>query len=580
MEKKIFIPQDWIDEPIRQNGNSAQQQRYLIPETTDLECVIQRIEADRVDITATYSDWINIGFSFADELGENGRNLFHRVSQFYPDYSAPECDKQFDNCLKSRGQGVSLKTFFYLAKDAGVEIAPPGNKKRKHEVFEPPQLNGSSFNQKSSHDLDQRELPTFSDSLFSEIPRFLQKVTGVGTSNEEKDILLLGSLGVISACLPKIWSVYDRKQVYSNLFLFITAQASAGKSSLTHCKRLVNPIHKELRDQVDLDKPSNKMLFIPANNSASGAYQLLADNGGKGLIFETEGDTLSQALKTDYGNYSDGLRKSFHHETLSFFRRKDNEYIDIENPFLSVVLSGTPKQIPSLIPSAENGLLSRFLFYFMNIRPIWKDVFVNQGGYGLDDHFDKLGEEFYELFKVIQTGEPRKFYLTPRQQSRFNQFFSAMQKEYLKLQGLDYVGTVRRLGLIFYRICMIFSALRIMETGDTAKKLICDDRDFEASIAMIEVLVKHSSSVFSRLNPGDYKPTLMDRKEKFLYALPMHFNRQKYLEVASALRIPAKTAEGYITSFRKANLIHRDYPNNYTNTSLEDAQDSKETKDE
>gem|GEM_PF-6837602 len=33
------------------------------------------------------------------------------------------------------------------------------------------------------------------------------------------------------------------------------------------------------------------MLFIPANSSATAVYQVLGDNGGIGLMFETEGDT-------------------------------------------------------------------------------------------------------------------------------------------------------------------------------------------------------------------------------------------------------------------------------------------------
>ena len=70
------------------------------------------------------------------------------------------------------------------------------------------------------------------------------------------------------------------------------------------------------------------MLFIPANNSATGVFQLLSENDGSGLIFETEGDTLSHSFKSDYGNFSDGLRKASHHEPISFFRRKDNEYVD------------------------------------------------------------------------------------------------------------------------------------------------------------------------------------------------------------------------------------------------------------
>src|SRR6185369_8710364 len=77
-------------------------------------------------------------------------------------------------------------------------------------------------------------------------------------------------------------------------------------------------------------KPADKMLIIPANNSTTGVFQLLFENEGRGLLFETEGDTMAQAFKSDYGNYSDGFRKAFHHETISYYRRTDREYVDIE----------------------------------------------------------------------------------------------------------------------------------------------------------------------------------------------------------------------------------------------------------
>lgn len=74
-----------------------------------------------------------------------------------------------------------------------------------------------------------------------------------------------------------------------------------------------------------MDKPQEptlKMLVIPANNSATGLFQILNDNDGKGLIFETEGDTLAQTFKSEHGNYSDGFRKAFHHETITYNRRR------------------------------------------------------------------------------------------------------------------------------------------------------------------------------------------------------------------------------------------------------------------
>jgi len=604
MERKTFNPLEWLDKPDQQVKVTEQSNYNTTTQLEEVELIIEDIETNKVDVTSAYSDWVNIGFAFADEFGETGRNLFHRVSQFHPEYSTKECDKQFDNCMKARGQGVSLKTFFFHAKQAGIPLATPKQERRDYSPASRSENQSKTTTPQAEIKKEPEQMPTFPDSLFPELPEYLQRVIQIATSNEERDILLLGSLVAISACLPKVSGIYDGKRVFSNLFLFITAQASAGKGRLVHCRQLVNPVHKEFREQAKLhkqhyelelaeynankgkvegiekpEKPPEKMLFIPANNSSTGAYQLLGDSDGKGLIFETEGDTLAHAFKSDYGNYSDGFRKAFHHETISYYRRTDREYVDIESPCLSTVLSGTPKQVAALIPNAENGLFSRFIFYYMNVRPVWKNVFASQTPNGLDDYFDALGNEFFSLYSSLKAGQDIQFFLTADQQDQFNQFFSEIQIKYMSIQGIDYMATIRRLGLIAYRFCMIFSALRIMETGETSSKMICEERDFQASLAMVKVLVKHSSKVFAELPEDVQKPTRLNRKEKFLNKLPKHFNRQKYLEVAAALSIPHKTAEGYITDFHKSNLIHRESHDNYINTSLEETQDSEDTKE-
>jgi hypothetical protein len=594
-----------MENPTQQQQLTEQKPQPVTDNNSDVEKIIQNIEANQIDIAPNYNDWINIGFAFADEFGETGRNLFHRVSQYYSGYNSKECDKQFDNCLKSKGQGVSLKSFFFLAKQAGVSIATQSHNPRPFSLANRKQKN--EVQQESSHPEEEpREvMPTFPKSIYPELPEFLQQVVAIATSDEEKDILLLGSLVAISACLPKVYGIYDGKKVFSNLFLFVTAQASAGKGRMVHCRQLVYPIHKELREEAKLHKqhyeldlaeynakkgkeegvekparPPEKMLFIPANNSSTGAYQLLGDSDGKGLIFETEGDTLAHAFKSDYGNYSDGFRKAFHHETISYYRRTDREFVDIESPCLSTVLSGTPKQVSALIPNAENGLFSRFIFYYMNVNPVWKNVFASTTDNGLDDYFETLGNEFYELYKLLKSNGEFQFNLTVDQQEQFNSFFSKIQSKYINLQGLDYMATIRRLGLIAYRFCMLFSALRILETGDISNKLVCEERDFQASLKIIKVLVVHSGKVFSELPEEEQKPSRKNRKEKFLHALPKNFNRQKYLEVAKTLKIPAKTSEGYITNFIKSNLIHREHQDNYINLSIEENEEVEEPKEE
>ena len=74
----------------------------------EVETIVSRIEAAHVDLTATYAEWIEIGFALAHGLGEEGRGFFHRLSRFYSSYRAEEADKQYTACLRSRGQGVTL----------------------------------------------------------------------------------------------------------------------------------------------------------------------------------------------------------------------------------------------------------------------------------------------------------------------------------------------------------------------------------------------------------------------------------------------------------------------------------------
>jgi len=566
---KKFNPQDWLEPPVEKPNSTQRPHSPVIEQSRNqgesinhIEQLIAQIESHQIDITGDYSTWRNLGFALSDGIGETGRDAFHRISKFHIDYNPKECDQQFDACLKAKGSGVTISTLFHHAKDHGILINKTNNERRVPEPAE--------------------GMPNLPDAIFPILPDFLQRVVEVATSKEERDILLLGTMTTISSCLPKVFGIYDGKRAYPNLFLFVTAQASAGKGRLEYCKQIVRTVHKRLRERaVDLKQqyememveyntkkgkedgvekpaqPQEKMLFIPANNSTTGVFQLLSDNDGKGLIFETEGDTLAQAFKSDYGNYSDGFRKAFHHETISYYRRTDREYVDIDKPRLSALLSGTPKQVSSLIPSAENGLFSRFMFYFMNVHPVWKDVFAENSTLGLDNHFDELSKEYFALYTFLEEQEEVHFQLTANQKLKFNQFFSEIQSKYLGLMGNDYMATVRRLGLIAFRISMIFSVLRIIDSKTYKKELLCNDVDFENAIELVKVLIQHSSKVFSELPDERLSSDRSTRKTKFFEALPAEFNRQGYLEVARSLSIPDRTVERYITDLCNTGLITR-----------------------
>lgn len=71
-----------------------------------------------IDITATYEDWQNVGMALST-LGESGRNLFHTVSELNAGYDVAECDKKYDNFLKtSRFKNPAY--FFAKCKEVGI----------------------------------------------------------------------------------------------------------------------------------------------------------------------------------------------------------------------------------------------------------------------------------------------------------------------------------------------------------------------------------------------------------------------------------------------------------------------------
>lgn len=131
MAKDKFNPEEWLNQPTNSNtavipGSTGDPTPNVIPDpdraSNDIETITHRIEARCLDITASYDNWRDLGFALSEELGEIGRDYYHRISRFNPDYDQAETDKQYDRCLHAQGTGVTIKTFFKKAKEAGISI--------------------------------------------------------------------------------------------------------------------------------------------------------------------------------------------------------------------------------------------------------------------------------------------------------------------------------------------------------------------------------------------------------------------------------------------------------------------------
>ena len=596
--KKIFNPEEW-NEPTQPKAPQNTQPRFFQTGSTedDIEIVTQRIEAAGKDITGGYATWRDLGFALSDQLGENGRDYFHRISRFYPGYTEKGADDQYDKCMRAHGTGITIKTFFQAAKDAGISVSVPSKTSLpSHTSFQQngaSQPKSTSFSPNEGNEGDggsegeeEAPLPTFASEIRDLLPGFFRKIVDQSVSEEDADILLLGALTVISAVLPNVSGVYNRRPVWSNLFLFVTARASSGKGRLLLCRFLIDPIHDRLREineaeemeyeqkkqqyeankkKMNMEKPQApplRMLFIPANSSATAVYQVLGDNDGQGIMFETEGDTLANTFASDYGNYSDGFRKAFHHENISYVRRKDREYVNLKNPRLSCLLTGTPKQVQNLITDAENGLFSRFMFYYITTDLEWQNVFAKPEGGTADNYFKGLGNQYQDFYNVLREVGEITFHLTPAQEDAFNAWFSVIHREYPQLLGDEIIASVRRLGLITFRIAMILSCVRIMDDGNYGTDLECIDDDFNAAMTISKALMQHTVRVFKDLpRMATQKPTRGGqktvRRQLFLDALPDEFDRKTFIEVSSRIGIPLSTAERNIKKWTEEGLLQR-----------------------
>ena len=499
--------------------------------STRVESLIQLLKANHSDITSGYTEWLKVGFAIASEFGESGRRYFHDISSLYTGYDATECDKKYDECLKSDNGRTNISTLFYLAEQQGVKLPHQERNISKNQGQNPTNATSDknvavSFVESQAED---RTLPLLDPSVYTNLPSILRKAVDTMHIRQEKDLVLIGSIVTLSSVLLPFRTIFHGRTIFPNMFLFVPGPAGSGKGRLDFCYRLVRPIHNDKRElwqlqqeeyKQELDryralskkekanttspvKPPITLLRVPANCSATSFAEAMADNGNM-LMFETEGDTVVNTFKSDYGNYSDNFRKAFAHEEFGYLRRgNDSEEKEVHNPRLSVVLSGTPEQVKSLIPNAENGLLSRFIFYTLSATDEWLDGF---SGYDtenpLEKVFDDLGAEVERYYQHLKSIQEVWFSLSFVQQQKFNDYFAEEKQRMKALNGDLYNASTHRLSWALLRISMILSALRCMDTGKVPEKIECSDTDFDTALSIIRTISQHNDYIFNVLNEG------------------------------------------------------------------------------
>ena len=87
---------------------------------TDIDKLVKKIEASGVSIAPEYDQYKKLAIVFANELGENGRDYFHRVCLLDSKYNSKDCNKIFDDMLKRNYTDCTLGTLIYYMKHYNV----------------------------------------------------------------------------------------------------------------------------------------------------------------------------------------------------------------------------------------------------------------------------------------------------------------------------------------------------------------------------------------------------------------------------------------------------------------------------
>lgn len=581
----------------------------------DLRRLTEAVTAAHADIAPTYLEYTQLAFAIATDCGEAGRADFMALCSLSSKYDAASAERLFTNALRTHKNSVHLGTAFHLAGQYGVEIQPrctdegmyamyakdavsnfPHTRARVNKVEDESPDNEAEDETEWQGSEPRSPLPTFQQDYRWPAP--LDKILSFGKTAPQRDVLLLGTLTVLGASLSlTLRCLYSRKWQHPCLQTFVVAPAAAGKGVLVWVRKLIEPIHDEIRSQVAEamkayrkekaayealgkarkdkeapERPPNRMFIIAGNNTGTGLLQNIIESGGVGIICETEADVISTAIKGEHGNWSETLRNAFDHDRLAYNRRKDNEYLEVGNFFLSVLISGTPAQVEPIIPTSENGQFSRDIFYYMPGLKKWVNQF-DEEKVDAESEFLRMGREWKACLEKLKKKGVFTLKLTREQQEEFNDFFSRLFQHSHLMNGGEMTSSVVRMAINLLRMMSIVALLRSLEDASLVKPdptiaadnlkdgiitrydMAITDDDFRAVLSLGETLYLHATHILSFMKCTEVKSRGIADKEMLFAEMPKEFTRQELLERAKEKGIPQDTVICWLQRWKKKGAV-------------------------
>lgn len=437
------------------------------------------------------------------------------------------------------------------------------------------------------------------NDIAANLPESLAQILAPHEDANEYLTALMTTLVVSGSIIPNVSAVYDRRRTYPMLMLFVICPPAGGKGVVNLPGKLLEPINRHLAETYKAEKaayqlaleayktafksgtqgmppvqPKRRQLLVPGNITSSKMIQQIDDNGALALVMlESEADVLSGAFKSEHGKLMSTLiRQAYHHERISLSRKTNDEWIEIENPKMAMVIAGTDNQIMSIFGSNQDGLFSRFMFLRNNTSLEWRNVNPKAGGKPLDDHYREWSKWYFQVWEKSQhlTAEVR---FTDTQWDLINKDGQEHQATSYLAGGEYAVSIARRHALMTIRTAIILTFFRHVDpnTGDLNCPdggWVCDDRDFMIAQKLTSLSYRDTMELFRVMPQAKNVSFVNTKRVAFWLALPKGFTMEVVNIIAKKHSIPERSKTRWIKEFCDAGALEKTNRGEYRQTEM------------
>ena len=247
--------------------------------------------------------------------------------------------------------------------------------------------------------------------------------------------------------------------------------------------------------------------------------------------------------------------------------------MEINRTMVSVLLAGTPAQVAPLIPSSENGLFSRVLFYYMPAVREWRTQF-GASSIDITSAMVSRGRQWMETCDEISKLGGISFVLSKEQQSLFDDCFRKLFARCMKSNEQCMSASLARLAVNIIRIMSVIAVLRRIEqcgisfapAADTTSENIKDGiisscevsiskDDFEACLSLAEPLYLHATHIISFIEHNEVKNKNISDRERLLDMMDDEFSRSQWLGKVEDMGVPLNTANTWLRRLIKSGVV-------------------------